>query len=556
MKCLLAAINAKYIHSNLGVYSLRAYGEKHLGPEMEIQIGEYTINHSQEAILADIYRRKPDVVGFSCYIWNIDYVKQLLADLPKVLPHVRIWLGGPEASYSGEGLLSQFPQIDLVMKGEGEETFCRLLSCLEDSWGQERSADLSQIPGIVYRDVDGVIKDTGSAPLMDLDTIPFPYRELQDMEHRILYYESSRGCPFSCSYCLSSLDKRVRLRSLKLVEEELSFFLERRVPQVKFVDRTFNCRKDHAMAIWRFLAEHDNGVTNFHFEIAADLITEEELELMSRMRPGLIQLEIGVQSVNPATIREIDRVMDLERLKTVVERVRSCGNIHQHLDLIAGLPEEDLDSFRRSYNEVFAMKPEQLQLGFLKVLEGTKMKARAERYGILCRKNPPYEVYATSWLSFGEVLLLKGVEEMTEIYYNSHQFDRTLAEILKRKVSPFDFFHELAVYYDEKGLADVSHGRMARYEILRDFLREKGCWSAETDQCMVFDLYARERLKSRPVFAADLTPYRERLKEYERAYGRKVHIEVFEKEHGPEFVLFDYDRRSPLTKEAYTEVLR
>ena len=548
MKILLVAVNAKYIHSNLAVYSLKKAAER---PAGEVEIAEYTINQQFFDILSDIYRRQPDVVAFSCYIWNRLMVEELMGELPKVLPGVRIWAGGPEVSFDAETFLEEHPEVTGIMRGEGEGIFRELASYYIEGTGT-----LDDIRGLTFRDLSGNIRQNPPAALLDPDEVPFPYDDLEKFAHKIIYYESSRGCPFRCSYCLSSVDRHLRFRSLDLVKEELGRFLEARIPQVKFVDRTFNCNPGRTAELWRWMMEHDNGITNFHFEIAADLITEEELELMSRMRPGLIQLEIGVQSVNPATIREIDRVMDLERLKTVVERVRSRGNIHQHLDLIAGLPEEDLDSFRRSYNEVFAMKPEQLQLGFLKVLEGTKMKARAERYGILCRKNPPYEVYATSWLSFGEVLLLKGVEEMTEIYYNSHQFDRTLAEILKRKVSPFDFFHELAVYYDEKGLADVSHGRMARYEILRDFLREKGCWSAEADQCMVFDLYARERLKSRPVFAADLTPYRERLKEYERAYGRKVHIEVFEKEHGPEFVLFDYDRRSPLTKEAYTEVLR
>ncbi len=504
MKCLLAAINAKYIHSNLGVYSLRAYGEKHLGPGVEIQIGEYTINHSQEAILADIYRRKPDVVGFSCYIWNIDYVKQLLADLPKVLPHVRIWLGGPEASYSGEGLLSQFPQIDLVMKGEGEETFCRLLSCLKDSWGQERSADLSQIPGIVYRDVDGAIKDTGSAPLMDLDTIPFPYRELQDMEHRILYYESSRGCPFSCSYCLSSLDKRVRLRSLKLVEEELSFFLERRVPQVKFVDRTFNCRKDHAMAIWRFLAEHDNGVTNFHFEISADLLDEEELALFRTMRPGLIQLETGVQTANPRTLAEIRRKTDLARIREMTLRIHEFGNIHQHLDLIAGLPWEDKESFLRSFDVVYAMKPDQLQLGFLKVLKGSFMEEQKEAYGIAFTERPPFEVLSTRWLSYEDVLELKGMEEMVEVYYNSGQFSNTIRLMESLFDRPCEMFLALGAWHEEQGLRDVGHSRLARYEQLFWFLMSR--FSGQTEEfrwALTVDYYLRENAGTRPSFAAE-----------------------------------------------------
>lgn len=548
MKILLAAVNAKYIHSNLAVYSLKAvtrcYGDR-------IEIGEYTINQQTDEILRDIYRKQPDVVAFSCYIWNRTVIGRLLGELPKVLPHAKLWAGGPEVSYDARNFLEEYPQVTGVMRGEGEGIFRKLAA-----YYIEETGSLEDIRGLTFRREDGSICECPAALPVDMDSLPFAYEDFEKFRNKIIYYESSRGCPFRCSYCLSSIDKHVRYRSLELVKKELAVFLEEQVPQVKFVDRTFNCSPSRTKELWEWMIGHDNGITNFHFEIAADLITEEELELMSRMRPGLIQLEIGVQSTNPGTIREIDRTMDLERLKNAVAKVKSFGNIHQHLDLIAGLPGEDLESFRRSFDEVFFMGPEQLQLGFLKVLKGAKMHEKASEYGIVYHNEPPYEVFSTAWISYEEILLLKGVEEMVEVYYNSHQFDRTLGELLKRYQSPFDFFHELAVYYEDRGYVSVSHSRMARYEILREFLGRKGWIEKLYDQRMVYDLYARENLKSRPDFAPDLGAYRERLKEYTRAYGRQVHIEVFERNKEPIFVLFDYRRRNPLTKEAHVEVLK
>ncbi len=547
MKILLVAVNAKYIHSNLAVYSLkaaaRAYGDR-------VEIGEYTVNQQLDEILADIYQRQPEVAAFSCYIWNRKLIGELLKELPKILPGVELWVGGPEVSYAAEDFLREHPMVSVIMRGEGEGTFRSLAARYIEGEGS-----LEDIDGLAFRGKDGEICRTKDASAVDLDDIPFPYEGLGDFEHKIVYYESSRGCPFCCSYCLSSIEKGVRFRSMERVKRELSLFLEAGLSQVKFVDRTFNCDSRRALEIWRWLAEHDNGATNFHFEIAADLITPEELELMGRMRPGLIQLEIGVQSTNPSVIRRVGRRMDFRRLSAAVERIRGLGNIHQHLDLIAGLPGEDLESFRTSFDEVFALRPEQLQLGFLKLLKGTRLCGEAQNYGILCHSAPPYEVLSTDWISYEEILELKGVEEMVEVYYNSHQFDRTLGEILKRYLSPFAFFHELAVYYREEGYSRVSHSRMARYEILRRFLKGKG-WTEEVyDQCMIYDLYAREKLKSRPAFAQDQSPFQEKLRRFTKVYGKQVHVEVFIRKDGPLFVLFDYGRRNPLTGEAHTEVL-
>ncbi len=546
MKILLVAVNAKYIHSNLAVYSLKAAAQAYAE---QIEIAEYTINQQIDIILKDIYTKQPDMVAFSCYIWNRRVVDELVGELPKLLKGVTLWVGGPEVSYEAEDYLKKHRTITGVMQREGEKTFCRL-----SSYYIEETGSLFEIPGIVFRTSEGEICKTEDASVLDLDQLPFVYQDFTPFQHKIIYYESSRGCPFACSYCLSSLEQRVRYRSLSLVKEELSIFLTQKVPQVKFVDRTFNLHPDRTKELWSWLIEHDNFITNFHFEIAADLLTEEELTLMGRMRPGLIQLEIGVQSTNPATICEIDRTMNLSRLKENVRRIKAYGTIHQHLDLIAGLPGEDLRSFQKSFDEIFALEPEQLQLGFLKVLKGTKMHKKAKEYGIICHEFPPYEVLSTRWLTYQEILLLKGVEEMVEIYYNSGQFIKTIQEILKRYDSPFDFFHELAVYYEDNGYEVVSHSRMARYEILRTFLKEKGLWERIYDRCMVYDLYIRENLKSRPSFAANLTPYKDKLKAYTKQYGRQVHIEVFEEER-PVFVLFDYQRRNPFTKQAYVEVL-
>ena len=407
MKIILAACNAKYIHSNLAVYDLQAYARQY---QQHILLKEYTINQQKDEIMKDLYEEKPDVICFSCYIWNISFVKELAEDLKKVLPSVPFWAGGPEVSFDAEAFLAANPAFDGVMVGEGEETFLELAGYYVD-----HRKSLEQIRGIAFRKENQVLHN-GWREIMDLSKVPFPYKDLQDFDHRIIYYESSRGCPFSCSYCLSSVDKKLRFRSLDLVRKELQFFLDHKVPQVKFVDRTFNCKHDHAMAIWKYIVEHDNGVTNFHFEIAADLLREEELELMATMRPGLIQLEIGVQSTNLQTLEAIHRKTDFLRICQIVERIHSFGNIHQHLDLIAGLPYEDYDSFHHSFNDVYALRPQQFQLGFLKVLKGSLMKQMEKEYGIVHKEKEPYEVLSTNWITYEDVLNLKKVENMVEVY--------------------------------------------------------------------------------------------------------------------------------------------
>ena len=547
MKILLAACNAKYIHSNLAVYDLKAYSSDY---DEHVILREYTINQPKDEILKDIYSSGADVVCFSCYIWNISFVRELIRDLVKILPKTAFWAGGPEVSYDAEKFLTEMPEMTGVMVGEGEKTFHDLLEFYID--GKD---SLEEISGIAYRTGDKIIHN-GWRELMDLSAIPFVYEHLEKFENRIIYYESSRGCPFSCSYCLSSIDKKLRFRDLELVKKELQFFLDHRVPQVKFVDRTFNCKHEHAMTIWKYILEHDNGVTNFHFEISADLLREEEMELMSQMRPGLIQLEIGVQSTNPETIRAIHRHMDLKKLEHCVNRVHSFRNIHQHLDLIAGLPYEDYDTFHQSFNDVYQMKPDQLQLGFLKVLKGSLMQKEAEGYGIVYKEKEPYEVLSTNWLTYGEVLKLKMVESMVEVYYNSGQFWHTLEYLVPLEKDAFTFYEKLGSFYEKKGYSEISHSRMRRYEILLEYLKEETDVSAEVAaQKMLYDLYLREKLKKRPVFAPDQKQYETAVWNYRKnnQVSKTAHIEVFE---NGTVILFDYEKRDPLSKNAYTEVIQ
>ncbi|MEG1803191.1 MAG: B12-binding domain-containing radical SAM protein [Lachnospiraceae bacterium] len=555
MKILLAAVNAKYIHSNLAVYCLKAYTRAYGD---QIEIGEYTINHTKDYILADIYKRKPDVVCFSCYIWNSLYVRDLICELGKVLPKVPIWAGGPEVSYDAETFLQENPNVTGVMRGEGEEIFKNLCKFyLEEG-------NLGEIKGITYRDQEGVHCNENQPPIQ-MDQIPFYYKDVKEFEHRIIYYESSRGCPFQCSYCLSSVDKTLRFRSMNLVKEELLFFLQAKVPQVKFVDRTFNCNHQHAMDIWNFIKEQDNGSTNFHFEIAGDLLTCEEVEFLATLRPGLVQLEIGVQTTNEKVIQIIRRVMDFQKVASRVEKIRDGHNIHQHLDLIAGLPLEDLKSFQTSFDAVYELRPQQLQLGFLKVLKGSFMEEHAAEYGILYHSQPPYEVLSTRELSYGDMICLKQIEEVLEVYYNSGQYQTTIGLLNLQFQSAYQMYASLADFYQERNYFNISHSRMKRYEILLEFIEtvdhpHSACYK----EALTYDLYLRENLKSRPDFAPDYAVDKE-MRGYLK--GRRAHIEKFSfdfitleayraqayPEQKETYILFDYDRRNPQSAQAAVE---
>ena len=621
-KILLVALNAKYIHSNLAVYSLRAYAAKH---GMSVELAEYTINHRTDYILEEIYRKHPDVICFSCYIWNIEQIRELAWELHRLLPQVPIWGGGPEVSYETEKFLTENPAFTGLMCGEGEKTFLGLceyykkaegvlikkdrekpnfacmesnniaktpVSCTTEQAGHDSESnvlnELRDISGLVFRQGDNFVHTPSREP-MNMDELPFCYDHLEDFQNRIIYYESSRGCPYSCSYCLSSVDKRLRFRSLELVLPELQFFIDRRVPQVKFVDRTFNCSHEHAMGIWKYLVEHDNGVTNFHFEVSADLLRPEEIALMKTMRPGLIQLEIGVQSVNPVTIREIHRTMNLPSLEKIVQQIHAGRNIHQHLDLIAGLPFEDFESFRHSFDEIYALRPQQLQLGFLKVLKGSYMYEHAQEYEILYSAKAPYEVLATKWISFDDVLNIRLVEEMLELHYNSGQFVQSLRVLEQAFDSAFAMYWEMGIYYLHHGLRGQNFSRMKRCEIFLDFATEKDPVHKEWyEQALTFDLYARENMKRRPAWAPDLSGMKKAQMQYLREHGLEknyCHMEPFDKEFlikftdmdteeyrrdvsvtdgedpagiSPEtvaWVLFDYEHRDALTGDAVCRIV-
>ena len=621
-KILLVALNAKYIHSNLAVYSLRAYAAKH---GISVELAEYTINHRIDYILEEIYRKHPDVICFSCYIWNVEQIRELAWELHRLLPQVPIWGGGPEVSYETEKFLTENPAFTGLMCGEGEKTFlglCEcyknaagvlvekdrekqnfacmesnniaktLASCTTEQAGHDSESDvleeLRDISGLVFRQGDNFVHTLPREP-MNMDELPFCYEHLEDFQNRIIYYESSRGCPYSCSYCLSSVDKRLRFRSLELVLPELQFFIDRKVPQVKFVDRTFNCSHEHAMGIWKYLVEHDNGVTNFHFEVSADLLRPEEIALMKTMRPGLIQLEIGVQSVNPVTIREIHRTMNLTSLEKIVQQIHAGRNIHQHLDLIAGLPFEDFESFRHSFDEIYALRPQQLQLGFLKVLKGSYMYEHAQEYEILYSAKAPYEVLATKWISFDDVLNIRLVEEMLELHYNSGQFVQSLRVLEQAFDSAFAMYWEMGIYYLHHGLRGQNFSRMKRCEIFLDFATEKDPVHKEWyEQALTFDLYARENMKRRPAWAPDLSGMKKAQMQYLREHGLEknyCHMEPFDKEFLIKFtdmdteeyrrdvsvtdgedsagifpetvawVLFDYEHRDALTGDAICRIV-
>ncbi len=544
MKILLVAINAKYIHSNLAIRSLRAYAKEYVD---NVEIAEFTINNYSHQIIKEIYKKSADVIAFSTYIWNVNMVYEVAEEIKKLMPQTKIWLGGPQVSYDGDKVLLENTFLTGVMCGEGEAIFKDLAAYYIGKKGS-----LKDIDGIIYRENEEILINP-ARKLLNMDEVPFVYEDLSDFEDKIIYYESSRGCPYSCSYCISSIDKSVRFRSIELVKKELQFFLDKKVTQVKFVDRTFNCKREHTMAVWKYILENDNGVTNFHFEIAANLLSDEEIELISRMRPGLIQLEIGVQSVNEKTIEEIDRKISFEKISEVCKKVSKGQNIHQHLDLIAGLPYEDYESFKNSFNKVFELEPQQLQLGFLKVLKGSNMERRALQYELKYLTNAPYEVLSTKWISYDEILKLKNVEEMVETYYNSGQYPNTIKYLLTKFDTPFDMFEALSKYYEDNNLFDVKHSRISRYTYLYNFMTERDRKNTQMYAgILTFDLYLREKLKTRPFFAPDLSDKKKEIRElYDTVFadykGKMSHLEYVSIGTNPKWCLFDYEDRDPLT---------
>ena len=552
MKILLVAVNAKYTHMNPALYSIKAFAGL-AGAQMEI--AEYTINQYPKDVLMDIFEKHPQVIGFSCYIWNMAFIGRLLEDIGKIMPDTLILLGGPEVAFNRSEVLEKYPAADGVFFGDGEEAWKELvenLSKYENSLSQNVDLkkkgslkkdikDMPQIPGLELRGQESLAK---CPELTDLDDIPFIFDDLSPFRNRMLYYETSRGCPFACSYCLSSIDKKMRFRSLEKVYPELQFFLDGKVQIVKFIDRTFNADRNHALGIWKYLAEHDNGVTRFHFEIEADILSDGELEFLSTVRPGLFQFEVGVQSTNPDTLKAINRNAKLDRIKANVLKLKSFGNIPVHVDLIAGLPFEDFGCFRNSFNEVYSWGADELQLGFLKVLHGTEMEKKAAQYEIKYESSPTYEVLSTKWLSYSDIIRLKAVEEQLDRYGNSGAFRYTMPVFEQYFSDAFAMYEYIADYYSENAGRFSKQSRLSTYEMLKDAIEEKlhtleiifGGWDIggaglqQFDALLLLDLYAKEKLKTRPEFIDGWEDQRRLERDYikQNSIKENIHAEFFD----------------------------
>lgn len=467
MKVLLTTLNSKHVHTSLALRYLYSYCKASF-PQLTLR--EFTINQDPDYVLGEIYQGNYHIACFSCYIWNIQATLKLITNLKKVKPDLIIVLGGPEVSFDPLEILKANPAVDYIIQGEGEITFKELLTYLLRGEGQKE-----EIAGLAYRE-GREIKITAARPLINpLDQIPYPYEgELENIKDKIIYYESSRGCPFGCSYCLSSTLKGVRYFSLERVKKDLQYFLEAQVKQVKFVDRTFNAKKSHYLEIMRFLQEHDNGYTNFHFEITADLLDQETLDFLAQVREGLFQFEIGVQTTNPEALKAVRRPVNFDKLKEAVKKLAGFKNIHLHLDLIAGLPHEDYVSFKKSFNDVYALKPHHLQLGFLKLLKGSPIREEAQVHGYIYKEEPPYEVLANNYLSYQELLRLKRMEELLERYYNTGHFLYALEYLMANFYpEPAQFYEDLSCFWEKQGLHHAAHSTTELYALLLKFYEQK-----------------------------------------------------------------------------------
>lgn len=465
MKVILTTLNSKFIHSSLSIRYLKSYCKDLL----DIKLMEFTINQNLEYILGEIYKEKPDIVGFSTYIWNREETLRICEALKIVAPHIKILLGGPEVSFDSKELMEECSYVDFIIAGEGEIAFRDFLETTI------KGEDYSKVNGLIYRQDEHILKNPPGKTIESLDDIPSPYMYYgDDLKNKIVYYESSRGCPFNCQFCLSSTIKGVRYFSLNRVKEDLENLISRKVMQVKFVDRTFNANKKYAMEIMKFIMDKDPENMNFHFEVTAHLLDEEMLEFIKTAKPGLFQFEIGVQSTNPETIDAVGRTTDFEKLKEVSKKIKSFGNIHQHLDLIAGLPYEGYGSFKNSFNDVYHIGPEKIQLGFLKLLRGSGLRRDRDKYGFKFLDKPPYEVLENNYISYGEMLRLKGIEDLVEKYYNEGYFRNTIEYIVAKKYpTAFDFFEGFLDFWEEREYHKVNHSRFRLYEILWDFIEER-----------------------------------------------------------------------------------
>lgn len=463
MKIILTTLNSKFIHSNLAIRYLSSY----VKDISRVETYEFTINQNIDFIASEIYRLNPDIVGFSTYIWNLRETLNICNILKKVNPDIKILLGGPEVSFDGKELMEKNTYIDFIIYGEGEETFKEFIQNM-----LSHRDDFNNIPGLIFRDRERVIQNKERELIRNLNTIPSPYTDIKDeFRDRIVYYESSRGCPFNCKFCLSSSIKGVRYFDIDRVKKELSSLIDGKVKQVKFVDRTFNANKRYAIEIMNFIMDKNPLDINFHFEVTAHLLDEDMLNFLEGAREGLFQFEIGVQSTNDRTIEAVGRTTDFKKLSKVVNRIKSNKNIHQHLDLIAGLPYEDYDIFKNSFNDVYDLRPEKLQLGFLKLLKGSSLRSNEEKYGYKYIDEPPYEVLENKYIDYRDIIRLKGIEDLVEKYYNEGYFQHTLEFIIGNYYKgAFEFYEDFLVYWEKNNYHKVAHSRNNLYNILKDFV--------------------------------------------------------------------------------------
>lgn len=485
-KLLLCTLNAKFIHSSLALRYLQSYCKGQTG--FDIEIREFTINQNTSDIMADIYLKRPDVLAFSCYIWNIEPILQLCADYKQIAPETVIVLGGPEVSYTAPQILSAYSCVDYVIRGEGEETFKDLLASVKGD------LPLSKVAGITYRQEGRIVDQAERAPLNNLDDIPFPYQGERGMlTDRIIYYESSRGCPFHCSYCLSGNSNGVRYFSLDRVKNDLAVLLGYNVKEIKFVDRTFNCNEQRAMEIMKFIADH-RGTAKIHLEIDAGLFSDEMLEFLGTVPGGLFNFEIGIQSTYEPALRAVRRKQNWDRLSHNIRKIQSYGTIHLHLDLIAGLPGEDWEKLARSFNMVYSLNPDVLQLGFLKLLPGSDLIKECRTYDYIYQSRAPYQVLSNRDLSYRQIIALQQIEEILNQYYNSGDMPQTLKYIGQRIFGHeyFSFYHEFSLYWQVHGWFGLGHKKENLYSILQTFIRNKYPLCRETvNELLKYDFLTR-----------------------------------------------------------------
>ncbi|KZE50511.1 radical SAM protein [Brevibacillus parabrevis] len=504
MKIELSTLNAKFIHSSLALRYLRSYAQEAFPG---IELVEYTINDVTLNIVADIYKRQPDLVAFSCYIWNIRETLDVIRTLKKICPDVPVILGGPEVTYDADEWMKKHPEIDVIAIGEGEQTFLALLQIYQEAKNSGQPPRLRDVAGIAYRDDEYVRFSMPRAQIEEMDTIPSPFVDhLDELNNRVVYFEASRGCPFKCQYCLSSIEDGVRYFSLERVKEDLLRLIQHGIKTIKFVDRTFNINKKYALEIFQFLIDNHNG-TVFQFEITADILRADVLDFLTENAPpGIFRFEIGVQSTNDETNRLVQRIQRFDRLSRTVTQIKESKKIDQHLDLIAGLPEEDYHSFRKTFNDVFALRPEELQLGFLKMLRGTGVRARAAQHGYVFMDEAPYEILGNNVLSFADMQKIKRVEDVLEKYWNAHRMDLTLEWLLANQFeTAFDFFQTFGDYWEKQGWSRIGHQLEDLFTRLQSFLEQQKVEGLEhVLSLMKFDYLRNQKHRPRKLWWEDV----------------------------------------------------